>query len=185
METNTNVNASSSSGKNDGSYLAKRIYDIEERIQKEQNKPPKKNKTFLSIISMIGAFGCIIASFLVMDYASDLPFVLLLAGGALLGVSIWSGGRENRASKSKQTTINSLQKELEGLLVVDKKSIDFYLDCSERIKNGGKTTEVLSIIGQKYGYRDLSSAQKFYEKGEQEIIKQKIIDKYKKEKSKL
>lgn len=180
----TNINTNSSSNKNSENDLIKEIYNIEEQIQKAQDEPSKKNNIVLSVISIIGCFGCLFACFIVMDYALGVSFVLIFIGIALLCISIWSGTRELFGNKSKQQAIQILQKQLDDLLVVDKQSVKFYIDCSEMIKNGDKITEVLSVIGQKYGYSNLSSAQAYYKKGEQEIKKQEVVDKYKKEQAK-
>lgn len=190
----SNINTNSNLNNNPKNDLIKEIYNIEEKINKAQNELSKKKDISLrhnystlmnewkSNIFLRPIYFIVIVfidSFLTFHYYMDVYWAFILESLMLIFAilrTIWN--------KSKPKRLKKLQTQLDDLLFIDEKSINFYRECSKMIKNGETITEVLSIIGQKYGYSDLTSAQAYYKKGEQEIEKQKIVNEYKNEKAK-
>lgn len=182
MENSTN-NAETKSSFNQSDYdaLAKKAHNIELQIKIAQYEAPKKiaSLNLIASIAIIGGLICFITCLFVMINSVVAGLVLLSCSIILVIISFSLFALVSKTEKK----IANLQKQLDGLLFVDMQSIKFYRECSKMVTEGNKITDVLPIIGQKYGYSSLSSAQTFYKKGEQEIEKQKIIKAYKNEKA--
>lgn len=162
--------------------LIQEIQDTEAQLKAEQNKPPVKNKVGLGMLTLLGAFACIAVSFALVDFFIVAYLSGLLAMG-FIGVSVWCMTREHFGPQLREQNITALQKKLDSLYHIDDESIRFYHECTTEALFDQDMTEVLSIIGQKYGYNDLNSAQAHYQKGEREIQKKKLIDAYKQNKT--